>query len=195
VSKKIVQATIPEPYEDVRSLRTSVLALKELVEVLVGQRGINRDNEAVTFGELGQAGFGGPMLTGVWEPIISPATGAFAAATITNNGYFAKSGRFVHVWFMVSWTGLSIGSASGTIQIQPLPFVPSYAEGTYWPGYNISYSAGSTSNPQSGLGARGDRNIYLYFPSTLNGPPNNFQAPMLTANGQIWGSGAYLTDQ
>jgi hypothetical protein len=45
-------ATIPEPYEDVKSLRASVMALKELVEELTGQRGVNRDSEAVTFADL-----------------------------------------------------------------------------------------------------------------------------------------------
>ena len=33
------QVTVPQPYEDVASLYRSVLALKELVEVLAGQRG------------------------------------------------------------------------------------------------------------------------------------------------------------
>jgi len=42
VSKR-VQATIPEPYEDVRSLRASVMALKELVETMAGQRGAPTD--------------------------------------------------------------------------------------------------------------------------------------------------------
>ena len=37
MSRRRTQATIPEPYEDVRSLRTSVAALKELVETLAGQ--------------------------------------------------------------------------------------------------------------------------------------------------------------
>ena len=39
MSNKRIQPTIPEPYEDVRSLRASVMALKELVEILAGQRG------------------------------------------------------------------------------------------------------------------------------------------------------------
>jgi hypothetical protein len=45
------QATIPEPYEDVASLRTVALATKELVEVLAGQRGAASD-AAVTWGDL-----------------------------------------------------------------------------------------------------------------------------------------------
>jgi hypothetical protein len=43
VSKRRDQPTIPEPIEDVRSLRTSVAALKELVEIMAGQRGAATD--------------------------------------------------------------------------------------------------------------------------------------------------------
>jgi hypothetical protein len=49
--RKRVQMTIPEPYETLASLRTSVLANKELTEVLAGQRG-NSDDAAVTWGDL-----------------------------------------------------------------------------------------------------------------------------------------------
>jgi hypothetical protein len=45
------QVTIPEPYEDLASLRASVLALKELVEVLSGQRGQAYD-VAITWQDL-----------------------------------------------------------------------------------------------------------------------------------------------
>jgi hypothetical protein len=45
------QATIPEPYEDVKSLRTSVLATKERVETLSGTRGFPGD-AAVTWDDL-----------------------------------------------------------------------------------------------------------------------------------------------
>lgn len=45
------QATIPEPYENLASLRAVALATKELVETLAGQRG-GREGHAVTFGEL-----------------------------------------------------------------------------------------------------------------------------------------------
>lgn len=48
-------ASVPEPTEDVRSLRASVMALKEVVEVLAGQRGKAYD-VAVTFGDLVQLG-------------------------------------------------------------------------------------------------------------------------------------------
>jgi hypothetical protein len=189
-------ATIPEPYEDVRALRTSVMALKELVEELTGQRGgADRANEAVTFGELGGAALGEATIVGDWNPVLIPTTGAFAAATQNNDGHYAKNGRAVRVWFTVGWTALSIGSAGGNALITGLPFVPSYAEGTYWPGFTISYSVGSSSNPTDALGARSDRNIYLYFRSSLNGAPTNFQCSHLTASGYIWGSGTYLTDR
>jgi hypothetical protein len=49
------QATIPEPYEDVKSLRASVVALKQLVESLAGQRGGPSD-VAVTWGNLLELG-------------------------------------------------------------------------------------------------------------------------------------------
>ena len=46
-----VQVTIPQPYEDVASLYRSVIALKELVETLAGQRGQALD-VAVTWQDL-----------------------------------------------------------------------------------------------------------------------------------------------
>lgn len=36
---KVDQVTIPEPYENVQALYRTVLAMKELVEMLAGQRG------------------------------------------------------------------------------------------------------------------------------------------------------------
>ena len=51
MSRRPLPIAIPEPYEDVASLRASVMALKELVEVLAGQRG-GREDQAVTWGEL-----------------------------------------------------------------------------------------------------------------------------------------------
>jgi hypothetical protein len=47
----MTQATIPEPYEDVKSLRTTALATKELVETLAGQRGQAYD-VAITWGDM-----------------------------------------------------------------------------------------------------------------------------------------------
>jgi len=56
VSKRFrFQASVPEPTEDARSLRTAIMALKELVETLAGQRGKPYD-VAVTFGDLVQLG-------------------------------------------------------------------------------------------------------------------------------------------
>jgi hypothetical protein len=51
MSRRRIQATVPEPYESLSSLRASVLALKELVETLAGQRGQAYD-VAVTWGDL-----------------------------------------------------------------------------------------------------------------------------------------------
>lgn len=48
---KRTQATIPVPYENLASLRTTALATKELVESLAGQIG-NSDDVAVTWGDL-----------------------------------------------------------------------------------------------------------------------------------------------
>jgi len=50
-SKRRDQVAIPEPYEDVKSLYRSVVAIKELVEMLAGQRGQATDI-AVTWQDL-----------------------------------------------------------------------------------------------------------------------------------------------
>lgn len=45
------QITIPEPYENLASLRHTAMATKEAAEVMLGQRGDVLDR-AVTFGDL-----------------------------------------------------------------------------------------------------------------------------------------------
>jgi hypothetical protein len=45
------QATIPEPYTDLGSLRATAMATKQLVEALAGQRG-TVDDIAITWGDL-----------------------------------------------------------------------------------------------------------------------------------------------
>ena len=50
-SKRKPQVTIPEPYEDVQSLYRTVHAMKELVEMLAGQRGFASE-VAVTWQDL-----------------------------------------------------------------------------------------------------------------------------------------------
>jgi hypothetical protein len=64
VSERRVQVTVPEPYEDVPSLYRSVLALKELAEMMAGQRGAEADR-AVTWGEL-PVPYGGDQ---GWSPL------------------------------------------------------------------------------------------------------------------------------
>lgn len=49
------QVTIPEPYDDVKSLHATAAATKELVEALAGQRGGPSD-VAVTWGNLLELG-------------------------------------------------------------------------------------------------------------------------------------------
>lgn len=53
--RRVAQATIPQPAPDVHSLLATVLALKELVETLAGQRGAPSD-AAATWGDLEFAG-------------------------------------------------------------------------------------------------------------------------------------------
>ena len=193
MSKRRIFATVPEPYTDVYSLYASVMALKELVEGLTGQRG-GLEDQAVMRGDLPD------RITvpknGPWSPKLIPSTGAFAASDQTANwGYFSKIDKLVNVWFMATWTGLSIGSGSGMALLSGLPYLPSAsASGTYWPGVNVSYAGGSTINPSGGLCARGDPNLYFYFPVSLNGSSNNWSVTHLAASGYLWGSGTYLTD-
>lgn len=51
MSKRRPQATIPEPYQTLESLRATAMGTKELVETLAGQRGQAYD-AAVTWQDL-----------------------------------------------------------------------------------------------------------------------------------------------
>jgi hypothetical protein len=55
MSKRRTQVTIPEPYENAHSLRVALLACKELIEMLAGQRGEVADH-AVTWSDLVETG-------------------------------------------------------------------------------------------------------------------------------------------
>lgn len=102
------RATIPEPYADVMSLHSSVKAMKELVEVLAGQRG-TRGSGAVTFDALDEAmgsakvKVSGDTMTG---PLVVTGNITATANVQANGGELraqaSASGANTHVHFLNS---------------------------------------------------------------------------------------------
>lgn len=110
---------IPEPYQDVKSLRASVMALKEVVENITGQRGNDGDN-MVSADDLNDAlgtGIGskvskkGDTMTGnlVVNGTISATSLISTSTRVTcSDGFMCKagSGGATNNAFNINWTGV-----------------------------------------------------------------------------------------
>jgi hypothetical protein len=141
MARKIVQATIPEPYEDVKSLYRAVLAMKELVEVLAGQRGTNRDGEAVTFGELPAYGAGDTA----WKTLPYINGWADYGLPYSPCGYRKLSSG------LVIMRGLTQGGSAAQICVLP----PGYR-----PGIQMLYIAETSPNVQCRMDLQTDGVLY-----------------------------------
>jgi hypothetical protein len=107
MSRRTPQATIPEPYTDVVSLRASVMALKELVEDLAGQRG-DQDTSAVTWSDMRTA-----LGTGVGSKVSK--TGDTMTGDLIVNGAISNSGSLTCGSFVTSgqWTAYQLAGGIG----------------------------------------------------------------------------------
>lgn len=133
MSDRRVQTTIPEPYQDVRSLRATCMALKELVEVLAGQRGDGTER-AVTVTDVNDRALAGyvseyfasrnyapiPMIKN-WTPNLFFGGANAGIAYGPRIGRSCKVGPLVTLWFDIALTnkGTSTGSVSITGFLNP----------------------------------------------------------------------------
>jgi len=103
---------------------------------------------------------------GTWTPAYTPTGTGFTSITYASQvGYYTKVGRAVTIRCFIRTSAITIGSASGTMQITGLPYTVAsgmggtgIAAGTFnWAG-NVPISGSSFSNA-----------ISLYYRTTVNG--------------------------
>lgn len=92
----------------------------------------------------------------VWTPSYIPTTGAFGSITYDASnryGLYTKIGRQVTCQFRIRTTAMTVGTASGQLQIGGLPFPSFNNAATGHPGQcSFAYSAGWTTLwPHGGL--------------------------------------------
>jgi len=115
---------------------------------------------------------------GSWTPNFSPASGSFTSITWADQtGRYVKVGRMVIAWGSVYTNSITVGTASGDLQISGLPF--SVASGT-----SAERASGSVANcqlwntlgnPESVGNVGGGTTIYMYKRSTAGGDQSRLQ--------------------
>jgi hypothetical protein len=160
MARRIQQVTIPVPYEDVKSLRASVMALKELAEELAGQRG-SADTTAVTAGDMGVA-----MEVGMNRKVSKSGdtmTGALTVPGVYSTGY-------IHA---ASTVQIQANNPGENVHVQFLDHVGAHKAWIYYTPANVLvFGAGNATldpantmdlGPVTGfMGARGYRCKYGY---------------------------------
>lgn len=112
MSRKI--QTIPEPYENLPSLRASTLAIKEVVEELTGQRG-RQEDQAVRFGDM-------PPLPAVGDSVWQAF--AYVNSWVDYSAPFSPSGYRKLANGMVILKGMCAGGSAATICTLPPGYRP-----------------------------------------------------------------------
>ncbi|HMV70279.1 MAG TPA: hypothetical protein PKA64_25790 [Myxococcota bacterium] len=138
---------------------------------------------------------------GTWTPTLSAASGAYGAVTYASSvfGTWRKTGRLVHVMFGFGTDAVSVGTASGQVILEGLPFPVTddvAAAGTAYASTLVSFQTGWVAAPYLMSLAAGDTGIYL---RSASGPAGS--TPLLVS-GLGLGVGAnvvvseltYLTD-
>lgn len=128
--------SVPDPTLDPRSLRESIIALKQGFEILTGQRG-NTDYAALLAGDTLAV-----SEEGTFTPSLSFVTPGNLSVTYSAQfGHYIKVGRLVIAWFNVTTSAFTHTTASGTCTLSPLPFSPA----TNIIGNSVSLRGGSVS--------------------------------------------------
>ncbi|HEY7866841.1 MAG TPA: hypothetical protein VIC51_12665 [Psychromonas sp.] len=124
---------------------------------------------------------------GVWTPGYAPASGAFTSISVVTSGTYTKIGRMVYVYGTLRTTEVTIGTASGDLEITGLPFAAAGTGG----GFAIDQQAWSLAtdklSPRMHV-STGNTYVKMYD-NTMNGSsfPNGYVgvSDMRTAAGSF----------
>ena len=118
---------------------------------------------------------------GTWTPVFNADTGSFATANISiTSAIYTKVGRLVTLMASIYTGDISVGTASGSLQIAGLPYTPT----TDRFGSSVfgSLIAGETPTMIS-VDNTGAGYLLLYYYSTLTAGPSIFEVSDLTTGG------------
>jgi hypothetical protein len=130
----------------------------------------------------------GPYSAGTFTPQIGGSVSTSGVSYSTQSGYYVRHGNLVTIYGLVTWT--SIGTSSGTLRLQNLPFAVSPT-----PGFPLTFNAALS-------GVTLDANYTQVFGAFLTaqtyadineaGSGETVANAPLTATGSLFFSGQYL---
>ena len=136
---------------------------------------------------------------GLWTPVYGVATGAFTTMTYdapTNQwGHYTRVGRTCRCTFRIRTTAVALGTASGQIRIDGIPFTSAPPAGTAYAGaFNYpAYSATwVTAWPCGGLVSGGSVLLYTRATTVANGALLTAANLTLGAGNDIIGQFSYV---
>jgi hypothetical protein len=137
---------------------------------------------------------------GTWTPVLSTDGTDFSAVTYSafRGGRYIRVGNVVHIQCFFATDAVTIGSASGAVQIIGLPFAAATSS-TGLNGrcaFNIGQCANfSTDHPSAAWINSGSQRIFLMYRATANGALTELQPANIgtgTTNNIIVLSGTYV---
>lgn len=148
-------------------------------QTFTGQKTFNEDivmanGKGISFAATGQAaGMTSETLTdyeeGTWTPSYTADGNPFGPITYTANrtGVYTKVGRLVTASFVIETSSITLGSASGNIQVSGLPFLVGT---TVFQTGAIAVAVGFADDRPSGILARPSTDsAFLYYRDTVDG--------------------------
>ncbi len=117
---------------------------------------------------------------GTWTPTYEPVTGAFTSITYDRqSGEYVKIGRLVYVTGRVRTDAVTVGTASGTIRVNGLPFT---TDGDSFRGITTIFGSDwGTDRPTFALTPASSTHFSLYRHNEPNNPDTITVADMSTS--------------
>lgn len=126
---------------------------------------------------------------GTWTPAYAPTTGAFTEITTISTGRYTKVGRLVHLQGTMRTSGtLTVGTASGNLQITGLPFTNSSQASGAQDFNHQSWNLG-TDILNASVVVNGSVSYLLLYKNTLNG--SSFPSGNITVSEMNTGGGSF----
>lgn len=99
---------------------------------------------------------------GTFTPVYTPASGSFTSITASNTGKYVRIGKTVYFWIATRTTAATtLGTASGTLYLTGLPFVPSSDNGFGVVGLIQQWNLGTSVIGVQAIVEGGQSRLYL----------------------------------
>lgn len=113
---------------------------------------------------------------GTWTPVYTPGSGSFTSVTYElQNGRYTKIGNTVFLDFVLKTDAITVGTASGTVEIGGLPFnISSSSPGNHLVGGRVAWANGfASNNPESAVTSVGS-SLLLAYRTAIGGTYANY---------------------